>query len=85
MRRVCLKKIHELARRDDRVVYIGSDPSVGTLEEMQKEFPDRFFIEGISEANVIGMAAGLAMEGYIPLCQHDRHVPDTPLLRTAGH
>ena len=28
--------------------------------------PDRYFMEGITEANVIGMAAGLAMEGYIP-------------------
>ena len=33
---------------------------------MAKEFPDRFFIEGISEAHVVGMSAGLAMEGYIP-------------------
>ena len=58
--------VHELAKQDERVVYIGSDIGAGTLDEMRDEFPDRFFIEGISEANVIGMAAGLAMEGYIP-------------------
>jgi transketolase len=39
---------------------------VGTLDEFKKEFPNRFFMEGISEANLIGMAAGLAMEGKIP-------------------
>jgi transketolase len=66
MRKACLDMVHELARRDSRVVYIGSDPGPGTLNAMKKEFPERFFIEGISEQNVIGMAAGLAMEGYIP-------------------
>lgn len=66
MRKAALDMVHQLARQDERVVYIGSDPGAGTLEAMRKEFPDRFFIEGIAEANVIGMAAGLAMEGYIP-------------------
>jgi transketolase len=66
MRNTCLNMVHELARRDPRVVYIGSDPGPGTLAAMKQEFPDRFFIEGIAEQNVIGMAAGLAMAGYIP-------------------
>jgi transketolase len=33
---------------------------------MKKEFPSRYYMEGISEANVIGMAAGMALEGFIP-------------------
>ena len=66
MRRVCLNMVHELARRDSRVVYLGSDPSPGTLDAMRTEFADRCLIEGIAEGNVIGMAAGLAFEGLIP-------------------
>ena len=66
MRQTCLNMIHALAKQDERVVFIGSDPGAGTLDAMRRELPDRFFIEGVSEANVIGMAAGLAMEGYIP-------------------
>jgi len=31
-----------------------------------KEFPDRFFTVGIAEANMVGIAAGLAMNGKIP-------------------
>ena len=27
--------------------------------------PERFFMEGVSEANMVGMAAGLALEGKI--------------------
>ncbi len=66
MRATCIEMVHELARRDPRVIYLGSDLGVGTLDAMKKEIPERFFMEGVSEANVIGMAAGLAMEGFIP-------------------
>ncbi|MBI4968444.1 MAG: transketolase [Rhodospirillales bacterium] len=66
MRKAALAKVHALAARDANVVYIGSDPGAGTLDAMRREFPDRFFIEGISEAHILGMAAGLAMEGFVP-------------------
>jgi len=66
MRRTCLEAVHELAKRDDRVVFVGSDLGPGTLEGLRDEFPDRYFMEGVAEANVIGMAAGMAMEGFIP-------------------
>lgn len=66
MRRVCLDMVHELARRDPRVVFVGSDLGSGTLEAMRQEMPHRFFMEGIAEQNLIGVAAGLALEGFIP-------------------
>src|SRR5919206_1191237 len=66
MRNTCLNMVYELAKRDPRTVFIGSDLSPGLLAGMQKEFPDRWYMEGVTEANVIGMAAGMAMEGYIP-------------------
>lgn len=66
MRQTCLNMIYELAKLDERVVFIGSDLSPGLLQEMKDEFPQRYYMEGVYEANIIGMAAGLAMEGYIP-------------------
>jgi transketolase len=66
MRNTCLNMVHELARRDPRPVFIGSDLSPGLLDGMKAEMPERWFMEGIAEANVIGMAAGLAMDGYMP-------------------
>lgn len=66
MRKTCLNAVHELARRDPRVVFVGSDLGAGTLQAFREEFPDRFFMEGISEQAVLGLAAGLAMEGFIP-------------------
>ena len=66
MRRTCLDMVYALAKQDERVVFIGSDLGPGVLDDMRKEMPDRFFMEGVSEANIIGMAAGLALEGFIP-------------------
>ena len=66
MRATCLNMVHDLAKRDKRVLFIGSDLSPGLLTDMKKEMPERWYMEGIAEANVIGMAAGFAMEGYIP-------------------
>lgn len=66
MRKTSLDMVFELAQRDPRVVFVGSDLGVGTLKEMQAAMPDRFFMEGIAEQNIIGMAAGLAMDGFIP-------------------
>jgi transketolase len=66
MRKTSLDMVFELAQRDPRVVFVGSDLGVGTLKEMKAALPDRFFMEGVAEQNIIGMAAGLAMDGYIP-------------------
>ncbi|WP_027186550.1 transketolase family protein [Desulfovibrio inopinatus] len=65
MRKKCLNMVHELARKDQRVCFIGSDLGFKTLDTFRQEFPERFFMEGVSEANVVGMAAGLAMDGRV--------------------
>ncbi|SMF30380.1 transketolase family protein [Desulfovibrio gilichinskyi] len=65
MRKACLEQVYELAKKDERVVFIGSDLGAGTLINFQKEMPDRFFMEAIAEAHVVGMASGLAHEGKI--------------------
>ncbi|HXP97832.1 MAG TPA: transketolase C-terminal domain-containing protein [Telmatospirillum sp.] len=66
MRKIALDMVHELAKKDPRVIFLGSDLGAGTLDKMRQEFPERFYMEGICEANFVGMAAGLAMEGFIP-------------------
>ncbi len=66
MRETCLRGVYELAKRDERVVFIGSDLGADTLKDFRREMPDRYFMEGVSEAALVGMAAGLALEGRIP-------------------
>ncbi len=66
MRKTSLDHVYKLAKQDERVVFIGSDLGPGVLKEMKSEMPERFYMEGVSEQHVVGMAAGMAMEGYIP-------------------
>jgi len=66
MRKVAMDSIYTLAKRDPRVVFIGSDLGAGVLDNMRTEMPDRFFMEGVSEQAIVGIAAGLAMDGFIP-------------------
>ena len=60
MRKTCLETIYKVAKDNDNVVFIGSDLGPGVLENMKNEMPKRFFMEGISEQHIIGMAAGMA-------------------------
>ena len=66
MRKTSLDCIYELAKKDNRVLFIGSDLGPGVLEDFKKNIPDRFFMEGVAEQYIIGMSAGLAKEGFIP-------------------
>jgi len=63
MRKTGLNTIYECAKEDKNIVFIGSDLGPGTLDNFKEEMPSQFFMEGISEAHVISMAAGMAMEG----------------------
>ena len=66
MRKAALNTVYNLARSNSKIIFIGSDLGHGTLVEMQKELPNQFFMEGISEQHIVGFAAGLAKEGFIP-------------------
>ncbi len=57
----------ELGKTNEKVVALCAD-LIGSLKmgEFQKNHPDRFFQVGIAEANMMGIAAGLTIGGYIP-------------------
>ena len=57
----------ELGKENKNIVVLDADLSTATKTNMfAKEFPDRFFDMGIAEANMMGVAAGLATCGKIP-------------------
>ena len=57
----------EAAKRNPKVVGLCAD-LIGSLkmDAFAKEFPERFFQIGIAEANMIGIAAGLSIGGFVP-------------------
>ncbi len=59
--------LHELGKQNPNVVALCAD-LLGSLkmDAFKKDFPDRFFQVGIAEANMMGIAAGLATGGKIP-------------------
>lgn len=56
-----------LGKFNEKIVALCADLT-GSLcmKKFSEKFPERFFQVGIAEANMIGMAAGLAIGGYIP-------------------
>ena len=66
MRKTCLDTVYEIAKKNKKVIFIGSDLGPGVLDKFKKEMPKRFFMEGVCEQGIIGMSAGLALDGFIP-------------------
>lgn len=57
----------ELARtRDDIVCLSGDLTRQCEIDLFQEAFPDRFVSGGMAEANLVGMAGGLARRGFAP-------------------
>lgn len=68
MRNMFAKTLMQLAQADKRVVMLSADIGNRLFDDFKASFPDRFYNCGIAEANMIGMAAGLASTGLRPIC-----------------
>ncbi len=61
------KALVEVGHAYPNVVVLDADLSKSTKTGLfAKQFPDRFFTCGIAEANMVGIAGGLALAGKIP-------------------
>jgi len=63
MRKTFLNVLIDYAKKDKNIVLLTGDLGAGALEVFENQFKDRFINCGISEQNMIGTAAGLAMSG----------------------
>lgn len=68
MRRAFAETLTQLAASDPRIILLTGDLGFGVFDTYKEKFPDRFINVGICEQGMVDMAAGLAMEGYRPIC-----------------
>ena len=66
MRRSFGKIITELADRDEKIYVLVGDIGYRVFDEFRKKYPDRFINMGICEQSMIGVSAGMALEGLKP-------------------
>ena len=68
MRDAFIKELLNIARADKKVILITADLGFGVLDNFRKELPGQFINVGVAEQNMVGIATGLALEGYIVYC-----------------
>jgi transketolase len=63
MRKAFVKKLTELVSKDKNIYLLTGDLGFSVFDEFKEKFPDNYINMGLSEANMIGVAAGMAMCG----------------------
>jgi transketolase len=67
MRKQFPKTVLELMDKDTRIVVLLGDIGVFAFKDVMAKYPTRCYNIGICEQSMVGMAAGLAMAGFIPI------------------
>ena len=66
MRTTFIRWLCKAAKTDSRIVLITADLGYSVVEPFVDAYPDRFINVGVAEQNMVGIAAGLASEGWRP-------------------
>ena len=65
MRNAFLAELFELAQHDERITFVTGDLGYTVVEKFMETLPKQFLNAGVAEANMTGMAAGMALSGRI--------------------
>jgi transketolase len=65
MRDVLIEQIYRRMFDNERIVFLSADFGSPVLDKLRSTFSDRFINVGIAEQNLINIATGLALEGFI--------------------
>lgn len=75
MRNVFMEELTAAAGAGKPVMLIVGDLGWGVVEEFAKRFPKNFINAGVAEQNMMGMAAGMAAEGFHVFCYSIANFP----------
>lgn len=64
MRNAFIDELVSNASENDRIALIVGDLGFSVVEPFADRFPERFINAGVAEQNMMGLAAGMASEGY---------------------
>jgi len=62
------KRITDWAQKDEKIVLLSGDIGNRLFDKFKESCPGRFYNCGVAEANMVGVAAGLAIQGFRPVC-----------------
>lgn len=68
MRTTFINQLVEEARTNERIFLLVGDLGYNVVEPFANAYPERFINVGICEQNMAGIAAGLAMNGWVVYC-----------------
>lgn len=68
MRKIFSSEIERIAKNDKDIIFLTGDLGFMALENVRDAIGKRFINTGVSEQNMITMAAALASEGFTPIC-----------------
>ncbi len=68
MRKEFSETIEQIAIVNKKIVFLSGDLGFMALENIRDSIQDRFINVGVAEQNLISMAAGMASQGFIPIC-----------------
>jgi transketolase len=63
-RDIFIDTLYHFAKKDNKIILITNDQGAVALDNYREKLPKQFINAGISEQNIIGVAAGMAKEGY---------------------
>jgi transketolase len=82
MRTAFLQTLFELAREDERIVFLTGDLGFSVVEPFMEALPKQFVNAGVAEQNMTAIAAGMALSGKIAVTYS---IANFPTLRCLEH
>lgn len=64
MRDAILNEVYKDLQQDEEIFFLSADFGAPLLDQLRRDFPQRFLNVGIAEQNLVNVAAGLALEGF---------------------
>jgi len=65
MRDVFLQSLYEKMETNEKIFFVTADFGSPILDKIREDYPNRFINVGIAEQNLVNVATGLALEGFI--------------------